>query len=346
MRIAIVNDNAMAIEALRRVVLELAGAQLAWIARDGADAVEQCRQDTPDLILMDLMMPVMDGAEATRRIMAQSPCPILVVTATVEGHSGKVFEALGAGALDVVQTPLANSNQSRGGAGLRFKINAVGRMAAGEKSERQRTLSAAGDPPAAPAPTDRLIAIGASAGGPATLAAILGGLPRDFPAAIVIVQHVDAQFVPLMAGWLHDRTALSVQIAREGDQPQSGTALIAGTNEHLVLLKSQSLKYTPEPRDCCYRPSIDVFFQSAAAYWKGELVGVLLTGMGRDGASGLKRIRDSGSLTLAQDSSSCAVYGMPKAAAELNAAVKILNVNGITKSLIDFATAGKPVRQE
>src|SRR3984893_12399259 len=105
MRIAIVNDVAMATEALRRVLAGVPGHQLAWIARDGAEAVERCRQDTPDLILMDLMMPVMDGAEATRRIMAQSPCAILVVTATVDEHFAKVFEALGAGALDVVQTP-------------------------------------------------------------------------------------------------------------------------------------------------------------------------------------------------------------------------------------------------
>ena len=106
MRIAIVNDMPMAVEALRRVLLSVPGYRLAWVACDGAEAVEKCKQDTPDLILMDLIMPVMDGVEATRRIMANTPCAILIVTATLEGHSTEVFEALGAGALDVVQTPV------------------------------------------------------------------------------------------------------------------------------------------------------------------------------------------------------------------------------------------------
>jgi two-component system response regulator WspF len=338
MRIAIVNDMAMATEAMRRVLLSVPGYQLAWVARDGADAVERCRQDTPDLILMDLMMPVMDGAEATRRIMAQNPCPILIVTATLDGHSAQVFEALGAGALDVVQTPAVTGSSPLQGAALKFKIETIGRLLSGDKSRTPLSQSPKGEPTPGSVPMDRLIAIGASAGGPAALATILRGLPRDFPAALVIIQHVDAQFAPLMAGWLDEQSALSVRIARQGDRPQANMALIAGASDHLVFMNSQTLGYTPDPRDCCYRPSIDVFFESAVSHWKGELAGVLLTGMGRDGARGLKAIRDAGYLTLAQDSLSSAVYGMPKAAAELNAAVKIVPASEIAGQLIDFVT--------
>ena len=338
MRIAIVNDVAMATEALRRVVASVPEYELAWVAGDGAQAVEKCKQDTPDLILMDLMMPVMDGVEATRRIMAQTPCGILIVTGTVEGHAAKVFEALGAGALDVVQTPiLAGSSQTRGAAALRFKLGAIGRLVSGGNGKPQSRGSLQSEPQPGSALRTRLIAIGASAGGPAALAAILSGLPRDFPAAIVIVQHVDPQFVPMMADWLNQQSAVSVRIARQGDRPQPNTALIAGTNDHLVFINPQSLGYTSEPAGCCYRPSIDVFLKSIVRHWEGTVVGVLLSGMGRDGASGLRAMRDAGSLTIAQDAMSCVVYGMPKAAAELDAAAKILPVTKIAGELIHFA---------
>jgi two-component system response regulator WspF len=168
------------------------------------------------------------------------------------------------------------------------------------------------------------------------LATILSALPRDFPAAITIIQHVDAQFVPSMAMWLNETSGIPVRVARNGDQPQANAALIAGTNDHLLLTSSRSLGYTPEPRDCFYRPSIDVFFQSVVRHWRGTAAGVLLTGMGRDGAKGLRAMRDFGSLTIAQDAASSVVYGMPKAAAELNAAAKILPLNEIASGLINF----------
>ena len=241
MRIAIVNDVAMATEALRRVVISVPAYHLAWLARDGTEAVERCRQDTPDLILMDLMMPVMDGAEATRRIMAQTPCPILLVTATIDGHFAKVFEALGAGALDVVQTPaLAGSSELQGVAALKFKIEAIRRLVSGDQRHKHPSGAPKDEPQPSSASGAPLIVIGASAGGPATLATILSSLPHDFPAAIVIVQHVDAQFVPLMVAWLNERSALSVRTARQGDRPRTSTALIAGTNNHLVFTRACS----------------------------------------------------------------------------------------------------------
>jgi len=338
MRIAIVNDVAMATEALRRVLLSVPGYRLAWVAVNGAEAVEKCKQDTPDLILMDLMMPVMDGVEATRRIMASTPCGILVVTSTLDGHSTEVFEALGAGALDVVQTPvLAGYSRLQGTAALKFKLDAIGRLV-GDNRPQQPGSSAPIEPQPGSFSRTRLIAIGASAGGPAALASILGGLPREFPAAIVIVQHVDPQFVPMMATWLHQQSALSVRIVRQGDRPQANTALIAGTGDHLAFISSLSLGYSPQPRDCRYRPSIDVFFESVVRHWKGDVAGVLLTGMGRDGASGLKALREAGALTIAQDARSSAVYGMPKAAAELDAAARILPLNEIAKELVDFVS--------
>jgi two-component system response regulator WspF len=183
---------------------------------------------------------------------------------------------------------------------------------------------------------NRLVAIGASAGGPAALAKVLSDLPKDFPAAIVIIQHVDAQFSAGMADWLSHKSCLPVRVAKEGERPTIGSVLLAGTSDHLTLTAAGRLAYTPEPRDYVYRPSVDVFFHSVCQFWPFEAVGVLLTGMGRDGAMGLKALRDKGCHTIAQDKESSAVYGMPKFAAALKAAVEILAVEQIAPALVDI----------
>ncbi len=185
-----------------------------------------------------------------------------------------------------------------------------------------------------------LVAIGSSAGGPAALAKVLGGLPRDFPASIVIVQHVDERFAVGMAEWLNQVSPLPVRVAGEGDLPTPGSVLLASTRDHLLLKSPYALGYSPDPADYVYRPSVDVFFQSVSRVWRGDVVGVLLTGMGRDGATGLKALRDKGWHTIAQDRASSAVYGMPKAAAELDAAVEILALDRIAGRL---ARAFQPV---
>lgn len=336
MRIAIVNDLKIATEALRRAIASDPAYRLAWVAVNGAEAVEQCRRDRPDLILMDLVMPVMDGAEASRRIMRESPCAILIVTATLEGHHAMVFEALAAGALDAVQTPiLGGQGQSEGASRLMIKIDALVRIIVGKPGKETRATVAS--PPAEAAPT-RLIAIGASAGGPGAVAAILSALPAEFPGAIVLVQHLDAQFVPALVAWLNERSALPVRIAMKGDRPVEGSVLIAGTCDHLVLRDSGSFGYAAEPRDCFSRPSVDVFFQSVVRCWHGSVAGVLLTGMGKDGAAGLKALRSAGALTIAQDSSTCVVYGMPRAAVELGAAALVLPLEKIAGKLTDFSS--------
>jgi two-component system response regulator WspF len=179
-----------------------------------------------------------------------------------------------------------------------------------------------------------LVAIGSSAGGPAALAVLLAGLPRTFPAAIVIVQHIDVRMASGMAEWLAQHCALPVRVAAEGDRPTPGQVLLAATSDHLVLKPTGRLGYTEEPREAVYRPSVDVFFQSVRRRWRSSAVGVLLSGMGRDGAVGLKALRDHGCHTIAQDEASSAVYGMPKAAAAISAAVEVLPMDHIAARLI------------
>ncbi|WP_296178417.1 chemotaxis response regulator protein-glutamate methylesterase [Pseudomonas sp. UBA1879] len=330
MKIAIVNDMPMAVEALRRALAFEPAHQVVWVANNGADAVQRCAELTPDLILMDLIMPVMDGVEATRRIMAATPCAIVIVTVDREQNVHRVFEAMGHGALDVVDTPaIGAGNPKEAAAPLLRKILNIGWLV-GQRDSGVRPTPA---PSGMAAQRKGLIAIGSSAGGPAALEVLLKGLPKGFPVAIVLVQHVDQVFAAGMAQWLSSSSGLEVRLAREGEPPECGTVLLAGTNHHIRLLKNGTLAYTAEPVNEIYRPSIDVFFESVASYWNGDAVGVLLTGMGRDGAQGLKLMRQRGFLTIAQDQRSCAVYGMPKAAAAIDAAMEIRPLDTIAPRL-------------
>jgi chemotaxis response regulator CheB len=221
---------------------------------------------------------------------------------------------------------------------LLAKIATVSRLI-GEK-DGPRRAPASGNGTSGALLRHPLIAIGASAGGPAALAAVLRGLPKDFPAAIVVIQHVEARFASGMADWLSQQSAVPVMIAKEGECPAVGRVLLAGTSDHLALKAANRLGYTPEPRDYLYRPSVDVFFESVSRLWRDDAVGVLLTGMGSDGALGLKALRNRGHHTIAQDQATSAVYGMPKAAAALNAAVDILPMERIASRLVDMV-AGK-----
>jgi two-component system response regulator WspF len=340
MKIGIVNDMPLAVDALRMALATRHDFEVVWVANGGAQAVDYCTAQKPDVVLMDLVMPHVDGTEATRRIMRQAPCAILIVTVDVGANAWRVYEAMGAGALDAVDTPaLAGPDAKRGIAALIAKIDQIG--------AQQKTKAAANPFAAAPRITSGtdLLAIGASAGGPGALAILLGALPADFAPATVIVQHVDRSFAIGMAEWLNAQSKLPVRVASEGDQPEPGQVLLAATNDHLHLAAGSSrnrLAYTAEPVATPYRPSIDVFFQSVVERWSGNAVGVLLTGMGRDGAAGLAAMRAKGYYTIAQDEATCAVYGMPKAAAALNAAVAILPLQNIANAIVSaFASSRK-----
>jgi two-component system, chemotaxis family, response regulator WspF len=330
MRIALVNDVLAAVEAMRRVVLSTADHQVAWVAHNGAEAVDLCAHDTPDLILMDMIMPGMDGVEATRRIMASTPCAIVVVTANVRDNSSKVFEAMGAGALDAVNTPvLQRSGASDSGKALLAKIETIRRLIGGRRAHHHKALGQSiARPPGER--RDLLVGIGASAGGPTAVAKVLSCLPAEFSASVIVVQHVDAQFAQGMATWLNDQCPLHVRLAREGDRPVPGTVLLAGRDAHLEFASATRLVYSlHQPSNCACCPSIDLFFKSADRFWAGDVIGVLLTGMGRDGAEGLRALHANGHHTIAQDRASSAVYGMPAAAAELGAATEILGLDKI-----------------
>jgi two-component system, chemotaxis family, response regulator WspF len=343
LKIAIVNDLPLAVESLRRIVTLEGGHEVIWVAENGRIAMEKCAGKIPDLILMDLIMPVMNGVEATRLIMKLSPCPILVVTATVTSNSALVFEAMGAGALDVMATPIQGKEvYPVEGRELLKKIDQIAKITAprAQPAARRRAIPA-GNSMAPYESGPCLIVIGSSTGGPQALLGILRELPGDFAAAMVVVQHMDEQFTSGLADWLNGHVKPQVRVLRERDRPEPGVVLIASTNNHLVMRADKTFTYTVEPKNNFYHPSVDVFFNSVALYWRHDCIAVILTGMGRDGAEGLLALRDKGFLTIAQDRQSSVVYGMPKAAIELEAAREILPISQIGQKIKNALATGK-----
>ena len=328
MRIGIVNDMPMIAEALRRMVTQDSSHKVDWVAHDGASAIAYCKEQKPDLILLDLIMPGIDGVEVTRQIMLHTPCPILLVTSSISSNMSLVFRALGEGALDAVDTPQIGGT----GASTAILLNKITQIAR-IVNDKPTLFSASTKLPEAKSSTDGLIVIGASAGGPAALNTVLSSLPSDLGAAVLVVQHIDAEFVGNLAKWLALECRLPLRLAVEGDRPVAGTVLLAGGSGHLVLASNQQLRYVEEPKDSAYRPSVNVLFDSICKHWQGTLAGVLLSGMGTDGAKGLKALRDKGHFTIAQNKATCAIYGMPKAAIELGAAIDVLPVKDIAPKL-------------
>ncbi len=335
MKIAIVNDLRLAVEALRRVVVSIPGYEVSWIAYNGREAVEKCRKEVPDLILMDLIMPGMDGVEATCRIMRETPCAILIVTATVSGNSSKVFEAMGCGALDAVCTPVFdNAGNLEGARDLVKKIDTIARLIG--KDHAVNSNSNIRTDPVEIARETKLVAIASSTGGPKALSQVLIPLPANINTSIIIVQHVDFQFAGGLAEWLDQQTKLKVKVIREGSRPEPDTVLVAETNDHLVLDSDGSFYYTPEPIDYPYRPSANTFFRSLARNYPGKGLAMVLTGMGNDGASGLLELRNKGWETIAQDEASSVVYGMPRAAMDNGAARRAVNIKDIHKEILRY----------
>lgn len=331
MRIAIAHSSPPAAKKLSEFIESRPGYEIAWVALNGEEAIERSTSDPPDLLLMDLKLSCEPGVQATRVIMKKCPCAVLIVTPQANERVAAVFEAMGDGALDVVSVPAADDSESEAGKDELLKkvavIEKLVRKQGGSVRESGRRRGGTADqmPP--------LIAIGSSTGGPKALAEILSGLPADIEASIIIVQHLDAQFAEGLVEWLGQQTPLKVVLVRPDTRPGKGAVHVAGTNDHLILGPDRAFHYVVEPKDYPYRPSVDRFFLSARDYWPEKGVGVLLTGMGRDGAQGLLALREAGWHTIAQDEATSVVFGMPRVAAERGGAVDVLSVDRIAAAI-------------
>lgn len=322
MRIGIAAADRVAGEALRRALGNAPEHTIAWSVVGGAECIASCRRDPPQLLLLDAAMESPDAPEITRVVMGASPCKILLVTADREATVHRLFLALEQGALDVVAAPSLDLEGTLSGHSPLLK-----RLALVAKIDGLPRRPAPIPPSAVPG-EGILVAIGASTGGPQALSTLLSALPAGLEASVLVVQHIDAPFAAGLASWLQERARFTVTLAANGDLPTKGVVRVAAADQHLVLTREGRLAYVAEPAEHPHRPSVDVFFESLAAHGSTGIA-ALLTGMGRDGADGLLKLRQRGWTTIAQDERTSAVYGMPRAAAELGAADHVLPIEAI-----------------
>jgi two-component system, chemotaxis family, protein-glutamate methylesterase/glutaminase len=352
--VLVVDDSAVVRQVLRELISSEPGMRV-QVAGDPLIAESKMRRQRPDVIILDLELPVMDGLSWLRRLMAQDPLPVIVCSAQVGDAAIPAIRALEEGAIEVVTKPrlgvrdfLVESREPlleaiRAAVGARVALNRP--CGPSPVLERPRALERPRVPLRAPAvrpdSAERLIAIGASTGGPQALEAILSTLPADCP-PILIAQHMPGAFTPAFARRLDELCAISVREAADGEEVGRGTALIAPGGRHLKLRPGRPgtpyrVDLDDGPTVCGHRPSVDVLFTSVARRAGAQACGVVLTGMGCDGASGLLAMRQAGATTLAESEESCVVYGMPRAALELGGAQTSLAVSDIARRLCGFA---------
>lgn len=322
-------------------------------AEDGKRAIEQCLQLRPDVLTMDMMLPLMSGLAATEYIMAHCPTPILVVSASINrGELFKIYEALAAGAVDVLEKPLGTEADDEWEQRLVGMVKLVAKIRV-ITHPRARLGELATRRPAVAAPVIEaerrhrydVVAIGASTGGPGAVLQILRSLPAQFRLPILLVLHINEPFGTAFADWLDGQTSRPVTYAREGMAVVAavGGVVVAPSDRHMIVRQGRVfLTRDPERHSC--RPSVDVLFESVAVEYSASAAACLLTGMGRDGALGLLRIREAGGLTIAQDESTSIVYGMPREAARIGAATDVLRIGDIGSRLASLAGAGMEVR--
>jgi two-component system chemotaxis response regulator CheB len=311
---------------------------------DGQAALEFVAQARPDVVLMDIHMPRMDGFEATRRIMEAHPVPIVICTATGNAKDVAVtFQAMEAGAIACIQKPLGREHCdfASTAAALLETVKLMSEVKVIRRTARMRTASASNGGRAAilPKRAERaieVVGIGASTGGPPVLQAIHAALPKDF-VPVLVVQHIAHGFLPGMAEWLNQTTGLQVHIASHGTEPLPGHVYLAPDNLHMGAGDAGEIILTRQEPENHLRPAVSFLFRTLARAYGARAAGVLLTGMGSDGAAELKQLRDAGAITIAQDRDTSVVHGMPGAAIALAAATHILPIDQIAGALIGLA---------
>ncbi len=317
-------------------LLSRAGMDVVSVAPDGKQAMKQIKNHSPDVLALDLDMPGTDGVDATARIMQTSALPIVVMTETSAGAAGaeKAFRAMNAGALAAVTKP--DRSQPGQLQHLEREFTKTVRLMAEVKVVTRRGIhkqEKRTDAPAPKGPDVPVVAIGASTGGPPALQTILSGLPPDFPAALMIVQHITSGFLPGMEQWLNQTTGFGVEIATRDVMVRPGHAYLAPDGFHMGINPHGRIELSSDSPENGLRPAVSFLFRSVSRTYGARACGVLLTGMGTDGAWELREMRRNGGTTIVQNKDSSAIYGMPGRAVELDAALHILSPEQIARSL-------------
>jgi len=337
--IVVVDDSQTARELLV-ALYESAGMHVVGVGKTGEDAIQLVIKHNPDVVSMDVVMPKMDGLEATRSIMREHPTPIVIVTASLmRADTDLAFEALKAGALTAVQKPGIEDPETCEKlietVKLMASVHVIRRWSENKPSENRMSGFAS---TLSDGKGIRLVGIASSTGGPGMLAQILAPLPRHFPIPILIVQHVTNGFATGLAEWLNEQLNLDVALAGHGDIPKPGLVLLPPDDYHMQLNKNGAIELSKAPPYKGLRPSANYLFNSMARFYGASGMGIILTGMGDDGAEGMEAMYKSGAYTIAQDEDSCVVYGMPFEAVKRKAIKQTLTPEQISQYLINLAS--------
>lgn len=340
-RVLVVEDSPSMSKVITSILNSDSEILVAAAAYNGKEAVELVSKLKPDIITMDIHMPVMDGFEATKQIMAYNPTPILIVSSSVfESEMSKVFRAISYGALDVFdKNELLSGVVQKGSDTLIGKVKFLSKIKVIHhplgKIEEKRDVTVSVTDVVKVSGLGRIVAIVASTGGPQALITILKKFPRNFPCGIVIVQHITSGFAEGLAEWLAGECQIKVKIAQDSESIKPGVAYIAPCDLHMEVADGDRLRIFDGL--CCegHKPSGNVLLESVARVYKEGAVAAILTGMGCDGAKGIKAVKNMSGLTIAENEVSCVVFGMPKAAIDMGAVDKVVPLPKIADEIVN-----------
>lgn len=339
-KVLIVDDSDLTREVLKKILEVDPSLQVIGMAENGLTAVDLVKNLKPDVVVMDIQMPVMDGFKATEQIMAYCPTPIVILSSVIDrGGIYTTFNALAAGAVDVMEKPslLPNASWLEIGSVFIKKVKLVSKAKViTHVKGKVKGISRYIEPVSFDGSMKNkyeVVAIGASTGGPSVIMQILKTIPPDYGSGILVVQHMSAGFINNFVEWLGSACKIRVKLAQEGEMVGKGQVLVAPDGYHTIVKNKKTIGLLSGETVNSVKPSVDILFKSVAELYGESAVGVLLTGMGADGADGLKHMKDRGGLTIAQSEESCSVFGMPKAALEKGAVSKVFSVEDIIHTL-------------
>lgn len=331
-RVLVVDDSALARELIATILGNDGEIEVVGEAADGLEAIDKVRQLKPNIVTMDIVMPRVDGLEAIEQIMAHHAVPILVVTSKGDAHTA--FAAISKGALDLVEKPSVNLENAQD---FINKIKMLSRVKVithvRGKLSGKKTLEV----PAArgePANSERVVAVASSTGGPEALSILLSALPEDFPFPILVAQHISDGFMGGLVEWLKRLSKMEIKVGEEGERIDPGRVYFSPSERHMKINARRAITWVDRQPSDIYRPSCDILLSSVAETCGPQSVGVILTGMGHDGVLGMKRIRERGGKTIAQDEKTSVVFGMPREAIEKGLIDEVLPIQEISSGVL------------
>ena len=339
-KVLVVDDSAVVRKVFKEAISREKDMEVVGTAPDPYVARDKIVKLKPDVITLDIEMPRMDGITFLKKLMKHYPLPVIIVSSLTRNSGKLVMEALSLGALEVISKPSSAYSVGEMSVQLIDKIRAVARLKVTPVEERPCKKNVQTKITSKPLSetTNKIIAIGASTGGTEALKTVLTRMPPNAPGTLV-VQHMPANFTTSFAARLDELSAMTIKEAKDGDSLINGVALLAPGNYHMLLKRSGANYYVrvkKGPLVHHQRPAVDVLFHSVADYAGSNAIGVILTGMGSDGARGLLKMKEAGAQTVAQDEKSCIVFGMPKEAIKLGAADKVVPLNSVSKTVLDM----------